>query len=251
MIIDAHTHLFNNYLTQQGLPVVAFVEGLAQAGIDKAIIMTVEGFTSPVAPANDALAAAARDYPGTLYAACTVHPRQGEAAIGEMERCARELGMVALKLHPWLQAFSVTDPEVVSLFKAAAALGWPVILHDGTPPYSTPLQIAYVARQVPEATVILGHGGLSDFPSEALAAARRCPNIVICPCGVPLNWMREFVRVLGAERLVFGSDYPFGGEASVYYYLDKMRQLGLSAEESEMVFAGNLCRLIPALQKQV
>ncbi len=247
MIVDVHTHLFQGYLTQRGLSTLQFVAGLRHGGVDQALVMTLEGFLGLSRPANDALAAAARQYPGVLYPVCTVHPRDGDQAIVEMERCAHELGMVALKLHPWLQAFSVVEPGVVCLLQAAARLSWPVIIHDGTPPYCTPLQIAYLAGCVPEATVILGHGGLSDFPREALAAAKRQRNIVICPCGVPLFWMREFVRQVGVERLVFGSDYPFGGPASLHYYRDKIEALHLSTGEAEQVLGGNIRRLIPTL----
>jgi hypothetical protein len=248
MIVDAHTHLFRKYVTQCGLSSQEFAAGLRQAGIDKALVFTLEeGFFGPSPPANDALAAAAREFPGMLYPVCTVHPRDGDDAIREMERCARELGMVALKLHPWLQAFAVVEEGLIRVLQTAAHLSWPVIFHDGTPPYSTPLQIAYLAGRVPEATIILGHAGLSDFPREALAAARRHPNIFLCPCGVPLLWMREFVCQIGAERIVYGSDYPFGGPESLHYYRSKFDALYLSSSERDLVFNGNIRRLIPAL----
>jgi len=248
MIIDAHTHMFEHYLSQKGLAIDDFVAGLQKAGTDKVLLFGLyESFFGPSSPANDAIAANAHLYPGSLYPVCTVHPRDGNAAIREMERCASELGMVALKLHPWLQAFSVVEAGMVPILQAAAGLRWPVIFHDGTPPYSTPLQIAYLASQVPECTVILGHSGLSDFPPEALAAARRCPNVYLCLCGVPLNWMRVYVQRLGVNRLLYGSDYPFGGPASLYYYRMKIDALGLSQNDYERVMSGNIRQLIPAL----
>jgi predicted TIM-barrel fold metal-dependent hydrolase len=251
MVIDAHTHLFRGYVTQRGLPAEEFATGLQQAGIDKALTFTLEeGFFGPSRPANDSLAAVTRQYPGLLYPACTVHPRDGEEAVREMERCARELGMVALKLHPWLQAFSVVEEGLVPILQTAARLSWPVVFHDGTPPYCTPLQIGYLSGRVPEATIILGHAGLSDFPREALAAARRHPNIVLCPCGVPLMWMGEYVRQVGAERIVYGSDYPFGGPESLHYYRAKFEALNLAAHERELILGGNIRRLIPALDRE-
>lgn len=247
MIIDAHTHLYDHYATQKGLPIDQFAAGLQKAQIEKALVFGLEAFFGAPTPANNALAEAVKPYPGKLFPACTIHPRDGQAALDEMQRCARDLGMVALKLHPWLQAFSVVESNLVEILQTAARLNWPVIFHDGTPPYSTPLQIAYLASQVPEATIILGHAGLSDFPLEALAAAKRCANIYLCPCGVPLNWMRVFVREIGCERIIYGSDYPFGGAASITYYLSKIRALRLAPQEAELVFSQNIRRLIPAL----
>jgi hypothetical protein len=250
MIVDAHTHLFKGYVTQRGLSTGEFVAGLQRAQVDKALVFTLEeGFFGPSRPANDALAAAAHEFPGVLYPVCTVHPRDGEAAVQEMRRCAKDLGMVALKLHPWLQAFSVVEESVMRVLQVAAQLSWPVVFHDGTPPYSTPLQIAYLASQVPETTVILGHAGLSDFPREALAAAERHSNILLCPCGVPLLWIRKFVHQIGVERVIYGSDYPFGGPESLHYYRSKFDALGLSTNEHDLVFSGNIRRLIPSLDR--
>ena len=250
MIIDAHTHLFEKYATQQGLEIGEFVAGLERAKIEKALVFGLDkAFFGPSIPANNDLAEAIKPYPGQLYGVCTIHPRDGQAALDEMERCADHLGMLALKLHPWLQSFSVVETGLVEVAQKAARLGWPVVFHDGTPPYSTPLQIAYLAEQVPEAVIILGHAGLSDFPLEALTAARRCPNIYLCPCGVPLSWMRIFVKEIGVERIIYGSDYPFGGPASLYYYLSKTHALRLSPTDQELVLSGNIARLIPALAR--
>ena len=250
MIVDAHTHLFDQYVTQQGLALGEFVNGLRQAGIDKALMFGLEqSFFGSSEPANNAITAAARQYPDLLYPVCTIHPREGEKAIHEMERCAAELGMVAMKLHPWLQAFAVAEKGLAPVLQTAACLGWPVIFHDGTPPYCTPLQIAYLAGEVPEATVILGHSGLSDFPLEALAAAKRNPNIYLCMCGVPLIWMRRYLAELGPHRLIYGSDYPFGGPASLKYYRMKIDAMGLTPEEYGLVMGGNLLRLIPAVNR--
>ncbi len=250
MIVDAHTHLFDQYVTQQGLPPDEFVTGLRQAGIDKALMFGLEqSFFGASQPANDAIAAATQRYPDLLYPVCTIHPREGQAALYEMERCAAELGILALKLHPWLQAFAVAEKGLIPVLQTAARLGWPVIFHDGTPPFCTPLQIAYLAGKVPEATVILGHSGLSDFPLEALAAARRNPNISLCMCGVPLIWMRRYLAELGPDRLIYGSDYPFGGPASLKYYRMKIDGMGLTPADHDKVMGGNLLRLIPALNR--
>jgi len=248
MIIDAHTHLFHQYVTQQGLSTDVFVAGLRQAGIDKALVFGLEqSFFGPSQAADDWIADHANRYPGLLYPVCTVHPREGVTALNEMQRCARHLGMVALKLHPWLQAFSVVEGQVAPLLHKAGELGWPVIFHDGTPPYSTPLQVAYAASLAPETAIILGHAGLSDFPEEALAAAKRYPNIYLCLCGVPLMWMRRFIREVGVERIVFGSDDPTGGTESLYYYKMKYEALPLDLQAQQAVFFGNIQRLVPKL----
>ena len=57
--------------------------------------------------------------------------------------------MRGVKLHPWLQGFSAHEPGLDPLCEVAAAAGVPILFHDGTPPFSTPLQLASLARRHP------------------------------------------------------------------------------------------------------
>jgi predicted TIM-barrel fold metal-dependent hydrolase len=41
-----------------------------------------------------------------------VNPLMGNSALEEVRRCAVEGGARVLKLHPWLQGFSVSSPEM-------------------------------------------------------------------------------------------------------------------------------------------
>jgi predicted TIM-barrel fold metal-dependent hydrolase len=50
----------------------------------------------------------------------------------------------------------------------------------------------------------------------------------------------EYIRRYGHERLMFGSDYPFGHPAGE---LDKVRSLGLDPGVEAAVVGGNFLRL--------
>jgi predicted TIM-barrel fold metal-dependent hydrolase len=55
------------------------------------------------------------------------------------------------------------------------------------------------------------------------------------------------LETLGVERLVFATDYPFGPELGRYRlatYPEKIRQLGLSLQDSEKIFNENASRLL-------
>ena len=84
--------------------------------------------------------------------------------------------------------------------------GVPVLFHDGTPPFSTPLQLASLARRQPDTTVVLGHGGLQDLWREAIAAVETTSNVHLCMCGTPPYAMRAIVSRCPLDRLLFGTD---------------------------------------------
>jgi predicted TIM-barrel fold metal-dependent hydrolase len=151
--------------------------------------------------------------------------------------------MKGLKLHPWLQSFSLSHPAVEPILRRAGELGMPVLFHDGTPPYSTPLQIASVAERVPGTPVILGHSGLDDLWEDAILAARRHRNIFLCLCSLSAGAIREIIRRVPPERLLFGSDSGFGpglGKAAIA----KIRGAGASVRTRKLIFSGNAMRLL-------
>jgi hypothetical protein len=248
MIVDGHTHFFRRFAGMQGLSPAEFVEGLRALGIDKALVFTLEGFFGEPQSANDELADLVKRYPEALKAFCTVNPRHGQAAIEELKRCVLDLGMVGLKLHNWLQAVSAVDPCMFPLIEEAARLEVPVVFHDGTPPYCTTLQVAYLAKLYPEATIILGHSGLNDFWRQAIKAALRYDNIYLLPCGAPVQGIAEMVETVGVDRLIWGSDFPFGGPGAVVYARHKIECLEIPDSDKQRILGENIMRLIPSLR---
>jgi predicted TIM-barrel fold metal-dependent hydrolase len=150
-----------------------------------------------------------------------------------------------VKLHPWAQAFAPTDPAMMDpIGNEMARLGVPVVFHDGTPPYSSPLQIAHFAMRHPTVPVILGHGGLHDLWKEAVFAAERCPNVYIIPSGTPPHGLQQAVKRLPIERFLFGSDAGFGDPYWQTFQLEKIRSLELKPEAEALVLGGNALRIL-------
>ncbi|MBA4397110.1 MAG: hypothetical protein C0394_06985, partial [Syntrophus sp. (in: bacteria)] len=57
----------------------------------------------------------------------------------------------------------------------------------------------------------------------------------------------RFLEQYGSERLLFGSDFPFGSPAQE---LQKVTRLALGAEDMENLVSRNFLRLIGAIPKQ-
>ena len=214
-------------------------------GLAGAWLMTTDGLLKETIRHNDLLANGVENQRDFFVPFCTVNPHDDLAdSLKELERCAHKLKMRGLKLHPWLQAFSMTHPNVVPILKTAGELGMPVLFHDGSPPYSAPLQIAYAAAQVPGTTIILGHSGLDDLWEEAIIACLRHDNIYLCLQGPSAGNMREIVRRCPVEKLLFVSDGGFMPDL-VRTAISKLRGSGLSQKELNAIFFENPRRLIP------
>jgi predicted TIM-barrel fold metal-dependent hydrolase len=242
--IDMHTHLPGTTMGSCPRPTADILAMLDKAGIDLAAVFTMDGFFLDDVAANDALARAAGESGGRLFPFCTVNPRR-PGAVDEVRRCVEKLGFRGLKFHPWLQGFSPVGAEMQAIAAEAARLGVPILFHDGTPCYSTPLQVAYLADRYPDLTVILGHGGLMDLWVEALAALRRYPNCHVCLCGsAPPAIFRHLIEQVGPERVMLGTDAGFGDDYAAEFRMAQFRALPLDDAAREAIFWRNAMRML-------
>ena len=210
-IIDTHTHLPGYSFGSTPRSADELRAEFSGDGVSQSWIMTTDGLIGEPEKSNDILAETMREDLDFFVPFCTVSPHSGaEQALAELVRCHTDLGMKGLKFHPWLQSFSLTHPAVQPVMGKAGELGMPVLFHDGTPPYSTPLQIAAAAGRTPDTNVILGHSGLDDLYRDAILACNRNDNIWLCLCSLSSGYIREVIRQCPADRLLFGSDGGFG-----------------------------------------
>lgn len=241
MIVDCHTHYVGQAYAHLGAG--PLVEGMDRYGVDHAIVFTLDGFFEDSRKHNDELAGFMAAHPGRLTGFASVYPRRADAA-DEIRRAVTELGMKGVKFHPWLQGFSPVEAFMTPIAETCVELGVPMIFHDGTPPYTTPLQIAVLAERHPELNVILGHSGLLDLWPEALAAARRNENVWLCLCGPPTSALQKLVDGVPHERILFGSDIGFGHDYQERHRLEQVRALDLSDASLEAILGGNAVRLL-------
>ena len=242
MIIDSHTHLMQQFGYRKGLDIHEHMALLRSGGVDKAVLMTTDGFLGDYKFHNDLLLESYRAYPDSVIPFCTLNPRD-PGALDELIRC-HAAGMRGIKFHPWLQAFAIVDDMMEPIVQKAVELDMPIFSHDGTPPYSTSLQVAYWAGRYPKVKIVLGHGGLRDFAREALLAAKRYENVYLGFCGAIFQMMKDSVKAVGSHRCLFGSDSPFQGAEYLMYEIQKVKCLGLSKKDEDDILGGNLARMI-------
>lgn len=203
----------------------AYAHTMDAAGVDRAVVLPLDGLVYGPGATNDEVASWCAELPDRLLPFGTADARQA-GALDEMTRCVEELGMLGFKFHPWMQGFYVLDPTWRPLFERARDLAVPVLLHDGTPPDSAPLQVAQLALEVPGLNVVLGHGGLHDYWQEAIEAARLSPNVHIAMTSLPYGAMQRMVDAVPASQLLFGSDGGCGPDPFQPYVLDRWQTFG-------------------------
>ena len=128
--------------------------------------------------------------------------------------------------------------ELFPVYDLAAELGLPVNIHP-----MTNQDVAKVAELFPKLNVIMAHPGDKASYLEKLDLMKSRPNLHLDLCGTGLfRWgmLKHGVKTLGAERFLFGSDFPVCNAA-----MNRAAVLSenLKADELELIFSGNFRRL--------
>jgi predicted TIM-barrel fold metal-dependent hydrolase len=216
------------------------LELLARHEVDGALIAPLAGLFSSCVdhrPENDEIFRYCGSAPGRLFAAFAVNPLMGGTALNEIRRCREEHSARVLKLHPWLQGFSVTSPEMDAVAALCQELEIAILFHDGTPVYTHPMQVARLCRDFPALTVIAGHAGLGDLWREAMLAAQRYRNFILCLCGPRELAMREIVDSVPPEQICVGSDFFVSDkdDAVIWFRWASFRSVEMPAEMRRII----------------
>ena len=267
MIIDMHANLLpddpeaielmsriGNVVADPALCTLSgTLDRLDTHGIDQAVVWRIGRSAAECRRNNDFVAAAAARHPDRLIPFATVWPHDPDAAVNEAERSVLELGMRGIKLHPVLMEEDIGGPGFLTVVECARQLDVPFVTHvnltvlgqltPGGPytaadrprpedrsPFAEPQGLSSVLGVWDSPRVQAAHmGGL--WLDEV-----RSSTITLQTTGASRHVLQWAVDNIGAERIVFGADYPF-------YFVDdeltKVNALEASRAEKEAILSGN------------
>lgn len=224
-----------------------------EGGVRQALVIPGHGYLRPNGLAdtrrvNDEIAAYRDRMPDRFPVACgIVEPRDGPLALGEIERIATELELVAISFHTRFQGVSIDSQWILRYLERMGELGLVPILHamDDTPEESL-WKLAAIARSLPDLTIV----ALDAFASYE--ATRQCsfvadvaPSIVFdTSLSYNFDFIEEFAVRFGPERVVFGTDlysWPVGRRVS--HLLPQIIESRLPHGAKAAILGGNARRL--------
>lgn len=261
MIIDAHAHIFPAKIAQKASDGIGGFYGMAMtydgtletlmkeggaAGVDRFIVQSVATVPAQVRSINNFIAESVREHPDKLIGFGAMHP-DFEDIGGEVERVI-SLGLKGLKLHSDFQQFNIDDERAFPIYEAAEGR-LPILFHMGDYryDYSSPERLARVIRRFPKLTAIGAHfAGWSmwDKGADIFAGGSIYSDLSSSLYALTPEHAVELIRRIGADRVMFGTDYPMWSAAEE---LERFRRLPLTPEEQENVLYKNALRLIGEL----
>jgi aminocarboxymuconate-semialdehyde decarboxylase len=221
---------------------------------------------------NDHIAEVVARHPRRFAGLGTVPLQAPDLAMAELERCVKELKLAGIQIGTHVNGTNLDDAELFPVFRAAEALGAAIFVHPWDMlgkerlgkywlswlvgmPAETCIAICSmvfggVFERLPGLRVCFAHGG-GSFPGtigriehgfharpDLCAVANQVPpraylgRFYLDSLVHDAETLRYLIRLLGAERIALGTDYPFPlGEAVPGGLIESMSDLSPRTRE--------------------
>jgi len=277
VIIDFHTHIFPPWLKErrdeysksdpcfsllysQPQAKIATAEELLasmdEAGIDLSVVLNI-GWASHelCVKTNDYILDSVSRYPTRLAGFCAIQPRAGDAAIAELERCAKAGAKGIGELRSDVQGFALADKATMKpLVDAALKHDLIFLTHSSEPvghEYSgkgnITLDILYsFITAFPNLKLVCAHwGGGLPFYALMPEVAKALANVFFDTAATVFLYKPEIFEqvshIIGSDKILFGSDYPLMHQNRV---IAQIRSSGLSEKDKNKILGVNAQKLL-------
>ena len=171
------------------------------------------------------------------------------------------LGAKGLKIHPSIQEFHPNDPKMQEVYAYCDAHAIPVVFHCGFvsrvylndyADLAMMLPVIDAYRHLPIVLTHMAEGNADDvfriaeqyphvrFDTSIAISGKLCFKRLHDLCWQDDAFVVAVIRRVGAERFVFGSDYPFG---SPIHDVTRFLRMPLTDDEKRLIVGGNALEL--------
>ncbi|MEX3638655.1 amidohydrolase [Paraburkholderia sp. BR14320] len=260
MIVDSHAHVSPHWYE----PVEVLLDQMNEYGVGHAVLTQMIGQTD-----NRYQQECVKRFPGRLSSVAWVDVEDPDVA-KTIESLARA-GASGIRLRP---SACLDDGRLPEAWRGVQASGLPVSCVGSAETFNAPGFIELITK-LPGTTIVLEHLGGTSAPAstdEAVALRRQVfklaafPNVMLKVPGLgellprdPKTWhlgrpfgdahptlLHEAVDAFGADRLMWGSDFPVVSSREGYGLALKLPRhalAGLTNHDLDAIFGGNALRV--------
>jgi len=277
MIIDFHTHVFspqikknrNKYIERDPCFALLYsnpdskmataeelIASMDEAGVDISVILNIGWTTHELClETNDYIIESVSRYPQRLVGFCAVQPQSPEAAVAEIERCAKAGIRGVGEMRPDMQPFDLGDELVMEPLVEVLRKHQLILLTHASEPVGhdypgkggiTPDILYPFIASFPDLTIVCAHwGGGLPFYALMPEVEKAMSNVFFDTAASPFLYTpqvyNQVIQLVGADKILFGSDYPLLAQSRL---LEEIGALGLPEETESLILSGNAQRLL-------
>lgn len=282
VVIDFHTHVFPPWLRESrdeyartdpcfsllySAPKASMataeelLTSMDDAGIDLSVMLNIGWVSHDLCVrTNDYIMDAMARHPARLIGFCAVQPAAGDAAIAEVERCAKAGARGIGELRSDMQGFDLTDEVVMKPITDAAIRHDLVLLTHASEPVGhqypgkgaiTPDILYSFILGCPDLRLVCAHwGGGLPFYALMPEVAKALTGVYFDTAATVFLYeprvFEQMSSILGSSKILFGTDYPLLDQDRV------IRQVRSSQlpEDARRAILGDNARTLLSLDKE-
>jgi predicted TIM-barrel fold metal-dependent hydrolase len=282
MIIDFHTHVFSpqikknrgKYIDSDPCFAILYAEknaklttadelidSMDKEGVDISVIVNIGWVTHELCvETNDYILESVARYPERLIGFCSVQPNSYDAAVAEIERCAKG-GMRGVgEIRPDMQLFDLSDELMMPIIEVLRKHKLILLTHASEPVghsypgkgIITPAMLYPLIASLPDLTIVCAHwGGGLPFYALMPEVKQAMRNVFFDTAASPYLYSpqvyNQVISLVGSDKILFGSDYPVMTPGRL---LKEINSLDLPEATRKLILSGNARRLLDIKDKQ-
>jgi predicted TIM-barrel fold metal-dependent hydrolase len=233
-IFDAHTHWGPSVSLNMTVTTEELLKQAQQSGVDRIVIFPFPSMALSDETINDKL----------------LEVRKKDGRFIPYYYIPEDLRSIPLEKHYWggkwhwmrgIQDCSsnyqvLDDPELDHFIQTFEEVGLPIVFEE-----ELAFTEAFVKRTKDLKMIIPHLGMLGGNPFDFLQTFKGRENVFFDTALAGTETIMRFIKNIGKERILFGSDIPFG---TMKRELEKILSLPIRDDEKEWIFSKNLKRLI-------
>ena len=246
MIIDFHTHLYQGLEAQ-----------MKKSKVDRAVILMplrrglytakgriIHNTNAEILSGNEEVIEAS-EISDAFIPFTWLNHRIKDAAKRLRDYVQR--GCKGLKLHPVIDHYSLLDRELDPIIDTAANIGIPIMIHTGWGPNGSVEDVGKLAERYPDARFVIAHMKEERGVNRRLShieIASRYENVWLeCSYVEHPRRITQAVEKLGSDRILFGSDCPFGS-GDIGWDMTKVTSASITEEDKIKILGENALQLL-------
>ncbi len=277
MIIDFHTHIFPPWIKERRdeyikrdpcfsllysqpkaklVTAEELIASMDEAEVDFSVALNIGWVSHELCvETNNYILDSMSRYPKRLIGFCSVQPKAGDAAIIELERCAKAGAKGIGEIRSDVQGFDLADKTIMKPLVDAAMKHNLIFLTHSSEPVGhqyigkgsiTPDVLYSFIVSFPDLKLVCAHwGGGSPFYALMPEVAKVLTNVFFDTAATVFLYQPQIFQqvseIIGSDKILFGSDYPLISQSRI---MAQIQSLKLAKKDRTKILGGNAQKIL-------
>ncbi len=277
MIVDFHTHIFPPWVREQRDEYIKsdpcfsllysppqariatadeLIASMDESGVNLSVALNIGWVSHELCrETNDYILDSVSRYPDRLIGFCSIQPRAGDAALAELERCAKAGARGVGEMRSDVQGFDLADAAIMKIVvDTMVKHGLILVTHSSEPVGHkyigkgsiTPEILYSFILNFPDLKLVCAHwGGGLPFYALMPEVAKALTNVFFDTAATIFLYQAQIFQqvseVIGSGKILFGSDYPLLSQSRI---IAQIQSLDLTTEDKSKILGDNAQKLL-------